>query len=571
MPRGYPQTMSDRLGNQNLAVFDVVVVGSGAGGSTVAKVLAEAGKRVLVLEAGNNRFPGLDRPGALGETLLANDELKLDHRGFIHVDELVDPAVFRSEPGGVRRHIGAVNPLPRTVGGGAVHALMGYPRFGPLDFRLGSALGDVPGASFVDWPVDYDALEPYYSAVERWVGVQGEPGADPYAGQRSAPFPMPPGLAMYGPSRIASAARKLGYQPFPFPRAINSRPYDGRPACVMCGHCNAGCPTHAKGSPAVTLLRRALLTGNCQLRYNTHALRLRTNGSETEVIGVEVLTPEGEVEVVTASEYVLAAGALANIRLLMLSGQSTVGNRSGQVGRNLTFHVLTLGIGIFRERMHMHRGNGSSFGMTDFRGRPKDDAAPLGGIVDFVGADKPIVEAKTYATMPLLGARGEEFARLMRESPLRDHLMALEMIHEDAPQPENRVDLDPEIQTALGIPAIRVTYRPHAFEQKARAVYGPKMMALLKAAGAQFGFLAPAEEISTSAHHMGTLRMGDDPRTSVCDRRGRFHDVGNLLCADGSLFPTSAGYNPTLTIQALAAWVAGHIVAPDHPAQILRS
>jgi len=155
--------------------------------------------------------------------------------------------------------VGDANGLPRNVGGAAVHADMKYPRFRPSDFQLGTLLGAIPGASFTDWPVDYATLERFYVEIEQAVGVQGpEVGGDPFAPAKSKPYPMPPGLPMYANTILAEAARRLGYHPFAYPTAVTSRPYRGRPACIDCGFCSGyGCPTHAKSSPAVTLLRRS--------------------------------------------------------------------------------------------------------------------------------------------------------------------------------------------------------------------------------------------------------------------------------------------------------------------------
>jgi len=158
----------------------------------------------------------------------------------------------------------------------------------------------------------------------------------------------------------------------------------------------------------------------------------------------------------------------------------------------------------------------------------------------------------------------------MRQSPLRDHLMGLTMQAEDAPQLSNRVDLDPQVRDVFGLPVARVTYANHAFELSAQEFYKPKLLELVEAAGARFGFIAPPDSPPASRHIMGTLRMGDDPRSSVCDAFGKFHDIDNLYCADGALFVTSSGFNPTLTIHALAMRVAGSIVSPGSPTRALQ-
>ena len=145
-----------------------------------------------------------------------------------------------------------------------------------------------------------------------------------------------------------------------------------------------------------------------------------------------------------------------------------------------------------------------------------------------------IGEAKNYALA--LGKIGDPLRRLVEQSPLRDKLVAMIMQAEDAPQAANRIDLDPDLKDVYGRPAVRVTYQNHAFETGARDFYVPKMLAICEAAGAQFGLVAPVDSPSQSRHIMGTLRMGDDPATSVCDRVGKLHDLANVWCADGGLF-----------------------------------
>jgi choline dehydrogenase-like flavoprotein len=570
---GIPSSEANVLGNTDLDSFDAIVIGSGAGGATAAYVLATNGKKVLVLEAGDNYFQGLDDPDdGRPVPLFNNDELKLGDRSLIATDSLLEPRTFRaSEVDGERSHVGEVNNLPKTVGGGAVHADMKYPRFQETDFRLGSLLGDVPDASFADWPVTYDELEPFYTEAEQITGVQGEASADPFASPRSKDYPMAPGAPMYVSLLAADGARKQGYQPFPYPTAINSQPYDGRPPCVDCGYCGGyGCPINAKGSPAVTFLRRALLSENCQVRYNCQVTRLLANASKNSVESVEYIDARGDLQQARADLYVLAASAIESARLCLLSDPDGegLGNASGLVGRNLTFHYQTIAVGIFPQRLHGHRGRALTHGMADFRGVPGDPERPLAGIIEFGASTELIFEAKTYATM--LGMRGARLKEFLRQSPLRDRLMGMTMQAEDAPQPTNRVDLDPQVRDVYGLPVARVTYQNHDFELSAREFYMPRLLGIVQAAGAQFGFIAPPDTPPASRHIMGTLRMGADRRASVCDAFGRFHDIENLHCADGGVFVTSSGYNPTLTIHALALRMAGNILSPGSAQRVLR-
>jgi gluconate 2-dehydrogenase alpha chain len=562
------------LGNTAIAKFDVLVIGSGAGGGSVAHILCKQGLKVLVLEAGANHFDGLDDPTQQPASRFSNDEIKHGPRNFVTPHTNVEPRTFRaSESDGDRTIVGDVQNLPKTVGGGTTHADLKMPRFRPTDLQLGTLLGAVSGASFADWPVQYDALELFYTYVEKTIGIQGIAGADPFEGPRSQPLPMPPGVPMYVAQKFGAAITKLGYHPFPYPTAVNSQPYDGRPACVDCGFCSGfGCPSNAKGSSAVTMLRKALLTGNCLLLSETRAAKLLMNGAKDTVVGVDAIGPDGTHTTYTADRYVLAASPIEDARLLFLSDPAGVGNSSGMVGRCLMFHFQTNCVGIFEERLHGHRGRTVTHGFSDFRGVPGDSTKPLAGIVEISGSEGPYSEAQYYASiLRLLGGSwdGARFKSLMRQSPGRDRVIALALQAEDAPQLTNRVDLDPAVKDLDGLPVARVTYQNHAFELSARDFYAPKLLDALGAAGAKWAILAPADKISGSAHIMGTLRMGNDPRASVCDATGRFHDVGNLYAADGCLFPTSSGFNPTHTIMALATRVAGGMVFAGSPEKAL--
>lgn len=559
------------FGNTSLERFDVAIVGSGCGGGAVADVLTANGLTVLVLEAGANRFDFLDDASTQPIARHSCDELK-NRRGFLAAMTKMEPRTFRRTiDDGERTFVGDVNPLPKTVGGGGVHADLKMPRFDPQDFTLGTSLGDAAtasGASFVDWPVSYDMLEPFYAWVDRAMGIQGDPNNTGNAGPRSSTFPMPPGVPMWCGERLRPALDELGLGYFPFPTAVNSRPYDGRPACGECGFCSGyGCPSNAKGSPAVTTLRRALLSGRCQLRSETRAVRLVKNATGTSIDRIECIGPVGERVDVVADRYVLAASAIEDARLALAS---EVGGNA--VGRFLTFHFQSVAVGIFEERLHGHRGRTVSHGFSDFRGVAGDPTRPLGGVVEISGSEGPVQEASIYArVMKTLHALGEPawdgrlFAKLMKQSPLRDRVVVLALQAEDAPQATNRVDLDPSMRDIDALAVPRITYDNHPFELAARDHYAPKMLELLTTAGATWTAVLPADEISASAHVMGTLRMGLNPATSVVDVRGRFHDVGNLFNADGAQFPTASGFNPTMTIVAMAARVAASMIDEANP------
>ena len=248
------------------AAADAVIIGSGPGGATAAEVLTRAGWSVVIMEKGRNHLldpDDLTRPA--GD--YSNDEIKFISRYFLGPDPLVEPRAFRRNANeGEHTHVGEVNSIPTTVGGGGTHADGKVPRFREEDFRMHSTYGPQPdedgrGPLVQDWPLDYDELEPFYAEVERAIGVAGREGANPFAAWRSGPYPMPPGPPMYGALLSSAAAERVGLHPYEAPTAANSVRYAGRPACNNCGYCAFfGCPIHAKGDP-VALLTKAMATG----------------------------------------------------------------------------------------------------------------------------------------------------------------------------------------------------------------------------------------------------------------------------------------------------------------------
>jgi choline dehydrogenase-like flavoprotein len=571
--------MTTVFGNTSLTSFDAIVIGSGAGGNPVTYVLATNGMKVLVLEAGPCHFDYLDDPTQTPVPRFSNDELKIEHRNFIEVQSRVEPRTWRSTPADgdrIESLTGNVQGLPKHVGGGGAHADLKMPRFMAQDFQLGTNLVNPPsGTAFADWPVQYDELEPFYGWGERLVGVQGVAGANPFESPRSTAFPMPPGNLMYGSKLVGQGLSSLGYTMFPYPTSINSIPYGGRPPCSDCGFCSGyPCPTNAKGSTVITLLRAALLTNNVQLHSETRAIKLVTNATGTAIDHVEALDPSGNPVTFTADRFILAASPIEDARLLWLSSPSNpLGNSSGLVGRNLMFHYQTIALGIWPERVHGYRGRTVDHGFADFRGVPNDPNHPLGGIVEISGGGLPIGEAAFYKrVLDELDAgrwNGALFKKLMRQSPGRDRVMILVIQAEDAPQPTNAVDLDPAYLDLDQLPVARVTYQNSVFETSASNFYAPKLLDILLAAGANYSFLAPRDAVPGSQHVMGTLRFGSDPTQSVCNPSGQFWDYGNLWASDGALFPTSSGFNPTMTIVANALRVGAAIVNPTSPASVI--
>ncbi|MGH9087440.1 MAG: GMC oxidoreductase [Acidimicrobiales bacterium] len=258
-------------------------------------------------------------------------------------------------------------------------------------------------------------------------------------------------------------------------------------------------------------------------------------------------------------------------RLLLLSG---IGG--DLVGRYLMVHFQTIAVGMMPFELHGERGRAVTHVHDDpiipdeasYRAAEEAGLPWLrGGMVEHTTPNLPIMEAKLYPW-------GEGHLDLMRSSPLRKRMAALIMQGEDLAYPDNRVDLDPTIRDVRGFPVARLTYRPGRHEIAASAHHGPRLEEILQAMGAEWtlattspgiGYHGQATPVPESRHVMGTARMGSDQKTSVVDPFGRVHGMDNVIVADSSVFVTSAGYGPTLTLVALAARAAAALSGSELP------
>ena len=553
-----------------------VIIGSGPGGSTAAMTLAEAGWDVVIFEKGPNYFGDLKSQAP--STLFSNDELKGPTRFFEDPDtDELEPRTYRTDNTTNSTFTGFVNNIPTTVGGGAVHFDAKTPRYWDIDFRKKTMLGPIDGADIIDWPFDYAEIAPFYDEIERLIGVAGDIhliAATPTLAHapRVNQLPMPPGPPQRSSVLLAGGASAMGLHPFPAPMAINSVPYDGRPACNNCGFCsNYGCPIHARIG-ALAPLRRALIAG-AELRPESFVSRINRNG--TRATGVTWVDAAGKSHDEAADLVVVAANAIESARMVLLSG---LPDPHGVVGKYLMFHWFTAGFGIFlHERPHAYRGRSTSHVVDDFadpdypgaRAAAAADGLPYvrGGILELGGSQDPIAEGKTYqfvlaTALGQVKPFGTAFKELMRASVLRDRLCGLQMIAEDLPQRTNAVDLDPKVKDYRGFPVARITYSPHEHELAAQRFYIPLITALLKASGADAAAAVPQTSSSlmpvaqgnlpTGAHIMGGLRMSADPALGATDAYGRLHTMDNVVVADAGVFASAGAHNVTLTIMATA-------------------
>src|SRR5580700_5292452 len=528
---------------------DFVVIGSGAAGGVMAKELATTGFSVVVLEQG---------------PYLRERDFKHDEFGVVYQSALVND--YKRQPNTARKTESEKAKLMpavgygRQVGGGSVHFTANYWRFHESDFHERDLFGAVPGATLEDWPIRYADLEPYYTKAEYDLGISGIGGANPFEAPRSKPYPLPPMPVKSSGVLFDRAAKKLGLHPYPAPMAILSQPYQGRSACVHCGFCEYfGCEMRAKSSTLVSVIPTAEKTGRCEIRPHSYVRKIETDASGRATGAVYFDANRREI-FQRAKAVVLCANGAETARLLLISKSNFfpdgLANSSGLVGKYLMSGNAGTASGLFDRPLEEYKGAVTGAAIVDFV--PSDPKRGFygGGRMTARGQESPIQYALAGPhDAPSWGA-GYKTALKSQAN----HKLTITNFITQLPIETNRVDLDPEVKDAWGLPAMRITTTSHPNDFKSMEFFKQKSLEILKAAGAMTVWADPVTDSSGGAHSRGTCRMGNDPKTSVVDKFHRAHDVPNLFIVDGSSFVTGGRNHPTMTISALAYRAADHLV-----------
>ncbi len=529
------------------APVDFVVIGSGPAGGSVARELTRKGFDVVVLEQGR----------AFGPADMEHDELGAFFNSRWGPDPKLQPQTFRKTPT-ARAEPRQFAFYARAVGGSTFHFTGNYWRFRPGDFNEFSRRGGVAGAALADWPITYEELEPYYSAVEWAIGVSGEPGTAPGEPARSRPYPLPP-VNVTGPGVLLDVAcKKLGWSSMAAPMAILSRPYQGRQPCHNCGFCLAfPCEWGAKSGANYTMIPEALKTGRCELRTESYARKIETDDSG-RVTGVIYFDKDKQEVMQRARAVVLCANGAESPRLLLMSRSNRfpdgLANSSGMVGKHFMFNGGASSRGEFEHAVNGHMGPVvSRISHHHYELDPKLGFVGGGGF-DFRFDVPPILTTLDMHDGPQWGSAFKK-----RLAPWYNNTAVSYGHTTSLPVETNSVTLDPDVKDAWGLPVIRTTFREHEHDLRLYKYFQERGRELLTAAGALAIHDTPITEPFATVHLLGTCRMGNDPKTSVVDRYHRAHDVRNLFVVDGSSFVTSGRGQPTLTIQALAFRAADHI------------
>jgi choline dehydrogenase-like flavoprotein len=546
-------------------VYDVCVVGSGAAGGSAAKILTEGGLSVAMLEAGPALNPSEDfkehvwpyelphrGAGVGGHALKPGNSLENEFIAPIGA-WTIEGEPYTSAPGSNFRWYRS-----RIVGGRTNHWGRIALRFAPVDFRgkTHDGLGD-------DWPIRYEDLAPYYDKVESYIGVFGTKENIP-----SAPDGIfqPPPKPRCNEVVVKKACDKLGILCIPSRLAILTRPLNGRPACHYCGQCDRGCKLASNFSSSQVMIPPAQLTGRLTLITNAMARQVLV-GKDGKAEGVSYIDKATKSERrVHAKAVMVAASACESARLLLNSKSSQfpdgLANSSGAIGRYLMDSVGSDGVGHFpqmaRVPPHNHDGVGGLHMYIPWWKFDRKNDFPRGYHVEMWGG----------RNMPGVGMfhdtcdENEGYGTSLKQTCRKEYgaYIGLAGRGEMIPNRDSYCEIDPDTVDQWGIPVLRFHFKWGEGEIKMAKDMQETFRSLVEAAGGTYRTKTSAEgdrphgiaDGGVIIHELGTVRMGEDPKSSVLNGFCQAHDVKNLFVTDGASFVTNPDKNPTLTIMALS-------------------
>ena len=518
---------------------DVAVVGAGLSGAVIAAELAAAGLSVVLLERGRHWDPAEYRgPHDDWEAAATGPWHPSPNRRRLPEDYPIDDDAAEMKP-----------LMFNAVGGSTIIYGAHWMRLLPSDFRRRTldGVGD-------NWPIGYADLAPFYDRADHDFGASGIAG-DP-AGPARPDYPMPPlPIGAIGET-VAAAHARLGWHWWPGSNAIASRPWQGRRPCVLRSACGEGCSEGAKASVDRTHLPRAVAAG-ARVIAGARVVQIETDVTG-RANGVVWRDAAGLRQRLRAQIVVLAANALGSARLLLGSSPGGLANRSGLVGRRLMMHPFTRVAGLFDRPMGTSQGAwGQAIYSLEFAEADPANGRPHGAKWNLGPSGGPLHGALfPWPDGPPTGARLHE-----RVAAWLDRAALWGITVDDPPEPENRVELDPDTPVdGDDLPGLRLTYRIAPECRDVLAFNAARARESFEAAGAVETVALPLAQ-DYGWHLLGTCRMGNDPETSVVDRWGEAHDHPGLFIADSSVFVTGGSMNPAATIAALSLRTAAHILA----------
>ena len=508
--------------------YDVIIIGTGAGGGTLAHTLAPSGKRILILERGG---------------FLPREKDNWDAGAVFVQGRYVSPDTWDDKDGkpfqpGIHYYVGGATKLY----GAALYRLR------PEDF---GEITHVDGVSPA-WPLSYEEFEPWYTKAEWLYQVHGRHGEDPTEGAWSSQYPWPPVSHEPRIQQISDDLARAGYHPFSAPCGILLDEANSPASrCIRCTWCDGyPCLVHAKADAEVIAVLPALQHPNVTLMVDTEVTRLETGAAGRTVTGV-VANRGGAEEVFAADIVVVSAGAANSARILLSSVSDAhpngLANGSDQVGRNYMFHNSKAVVALSKE------ANETAFqktlGLNDFYLATSGYEFPMGNI-QMVG--KSNAEAM----------KGEEpkLTLLAPHWSLADvaaHAVDFWLTTEDLPRPDNRVTLNGDGDIRLEYTSTNDDEAGHLYDEL-KKILNHVGMASHHVLEKNF-YMSMGVPVAGVAHQAGTCRFGNDPQTSVLDTNCKAHEVDNLYVVDTSFYPSIGAVNPALTAMANAIRVGEHL------------
>jgi choline dehydrogenase-like flavoprotein len=509
---------------------DVVIVGAGASGSVYASVLAKAGKKVVLLEAG----PDWQMSDLISSEMWGR---RIRPAGAPFLLEGKNPFGYAGQAGW-------------GVGGAALHYFANHPRFLPNDYKIKSEHNRA-----LDWPISYQEVAPFYDKVAHDIGMSGDAKAEEKWRPAGQSYPMPPMKTFRHGEIWVKGFESLGIRMVPAPVAMNSTEFKGRPACIYDGWCHVGCPTGALANPTVTYLSEAR-KAKAEVRALCSVTRVLTNAQGTKVAGVEYYDEKKVRQVQEANVVVLAAWSGQNSRLLLNSATDKhskgLNNSNGLVGKHMMTHSIAGINAIFDEDIQNHLGTiGAQYMSYDRYGKTSYKDAFGSTYITCGAAQKTHDFANTRPD--LFGPDLHDYMKRAARGFTR-----ISMFGEGLPNIENRIELASD-KDEFGMPLGRLS---HSFDQDAVALWNANLeegQKAAKAAGAKEVWVGRAA-IPTTHLHGGTI-MGTDAANSVVNSFGQCHELPNLYVAGPSIFPTEGASNPTYTILAVSLRGAEQLAA----------
>jgi len=542
-------------------IYDVCIVGSGAGGSPIAYELSNAGFNVVVLEKGKY----------YKEKDINKDELAVCRRDMftpLLKDEQHVINVY-NEDKTFTRYLGSEADWSFWNGslvGGSSNLMSGYfHRMKPYDFKLLSTFGEIKGANVVDWPISYDELEPYYKKVEDVVGVSGKVVKHKYQEKRSSKdFPYPP-LQTNGVTKwFDKACKNLGFSAMPTPRAILSQNALNRNGCYYSNFCGSyACASGAKGSARAALLQK------CNAKIITDAFVYKLESDDKKITKALYYDSSKSSHEIEAKIFVLSAQAIESSRLLLNSKNryflNGIANNSGQVGKNLIFSAGGSGKGTFKfenltlkqQKELMQTGLFFNRSLQDWYYYTSEGREYKGGTIDFLFEHQniiPRVMKEVYDEEDNL-IWGEELAKKVHKVLTTSRKLTFEVFNDWLPTDYCSVEVDKIVKDKYNVPVGVINLYGHSHDLEVGNYLAKKAVKVLK----EMGAVDIESNISSAPPPnlvAGGCRFGNNPKTSVLDKNCKAHELDNLYITDASFMPTGGSVPYTWTIYANSFRVA---------------